>query len=103
MTNPGIPSIEESCRFLSDPRLDGRAPGTEGHEEARRYLEMILPQLGFEPLFPESWGQPIIDGQNHIGTNLGGIRRGKSSRCILLGAHYDHLIPDFPDGVLLMA
>jgi len=92
MTNPGIPSIEESCRFLSDPRLDGRAPGTEGHEEARRYLEMILPQLGFEPLFPESWGQPIIDGQNRIGTNLGGIRRGKSSRCILLGAHYDHLI-----------
>ena len=32
----------------------------------------------------------VVGRRDIIGTNLGGIRRGRSDRSILLGAHYDH-------------
>jgi len=33
-----VPSMADTCRFLSDPKLDGRHPGGDGHEIAKQYL-----------------------------------------------------------------
>ena len=50
----------------------------------------MLQQLGFDPLFGGSWSQSVMNGPEVIGQNLGGVKRGRSGRSILLGAHYDH-------------
>ncbi len=82
--------MADVCRFLSDPTLDGRHPGGDGHEAAKQYLQAMLECLAFEPLFNGSWLQPVMDGRKRVGENVAGIRRGRSGRTILLGAHYDH-------------
>jgi len=105
MPDLSVPSLTETCRFLSDPALDGRYPGSEGHETARQYLEEMLVGLKFDPLFRDSWSQPVMDGSEIIGQNLGGIKRGKSGRSILLGAHYDHFqgIPGADDNAAALS
>ena len=80
MPDLSVPSLTETCRFLSDPALDGRYPGSEGHETARHYLEEMLVGLKFGPLFRDSWSQPVMDGSEIVGQNLGGIKQGKSGR-----------------------
>lgn len=98
-------SLTESCRFLSDPNLDGRYPGSPGHETARLYLTDLLERLGFAPLFDGRWSQSILDDAAQIGTNLGGVWRGGSERTILLGAHYDHFqgIPGADDNAAALS
>ena len=85
-----IPSLVETCRTLSDPKLDGRYPGGPGHQVARAYLCEMLERLSFEPLFGGDWSQGLMSGGKPMGANLGGIKRGRSGRTLLLGAHYDH-------------
>lgn len=105
MGNMTTPSIEEMCRFLSDPALDGRYPGGEGHETAKHYLTGMLEQLAFQPLFGNSWSQEIKDGAAKLGENLGGVWPGRSGRRILLGAHYDHFkgIPGADDNAAALS
>jgi hypothetical protein len=85
-----ILSMENVCRFLSDPALDGRYPRSEGHETAKVYLRDLVERLGMAPLFPEGWFQPVLDGERVIGENIGGVRQGPGDRYLLLAAHYDH-------------
>jgi len=87
---PNAPSLTETCRFLSDPELDGRHPGSDGHRIARDYLQQRFEQLRFDPLFNGSWFQRVEDGTTKPGENLAGIKPGQGDRVILLGAHYDH-------------
>jgi len=100
-----IPSLGEVCRFLSDPALDGRFPGSAGHEQARKYLTDKLERLGFAPLFSGKWGQPMARNQEVLGENLGGIKAGSSGRTLLVGAHYDHFqgIPGADDNAAALA
>ena len=100
-----IPPLSDTCRFLSDPKLDGRYPGSTGHETARRYLCDLLEALDFSPLFDDSWSQPVMDGAAQIGTNIGGIKPGVADRFILLGAHYDHFegIPGADDNAAALS
>jgi len=90
MPSDEIPSLIETCRFLSDPALDGRSPGSPGHEIARKYLREMLDRLGFEPLFNGGWLQSGLSGHTLAAENLAGIKPGRSKRALLLGAHYDH-------------
>lgn len=105
MTNPDVPTIEQTCRFLSDPRLDGRCPGTEGHEEAKQYLLDMLSRLGLAPLFDDAMIQPVFDGDSVIGENLGAVMPGTGGRYLLLGAHYDHFagIPGADDNAAALS
>lgn len=104
-SEPAVPPLIEICRFLSDPALDGRCPGGEGHETAKAYLRELLDELGFEPLFDGSWLQAVNRGGTKLGDNIGGIVRGRSDRWILLGAHYDHFkgVPGADDNAAALA
>jgi hypothetical protein len=100
------PSLVETCRFLCDPQLNGRAPGSLGHEVAREYLRRLLECSRFSPLFGDSWSQEIArEGHGPIGFNVGGIKRGLSERWILLAAHYDHFegIPGADDNAAALS
>ena len=79
--------------YLASPELEGRKPGTPGHEAAVQYIVKALQQAELAPV-------PSFDGYRQeispqIGDNLIGIRRAQSptatNRWLLLGAHYDHL------------
>ncbi len=87
---PNVPSMTETCRFLSDPKLDGRHPGGEGHEIAKLYLRDMLECLEFKPLFGDSWFQAVMDKTKQVGENVAGIWPGRNGRSLLLAAHYDH-------------
>ena len=100
-----VPSIVDTCRFLSDPNLDGRYPGGEGHEIAKRYLRDMLEHLDFMPLFGESWFQAVIDRSKKVGENVAGIWPGRCGRSLLLAAHYDHFrgIPGADDNAAALS
>jgi len=83
--------LEEALRFLADPKLDGRVPGTEGHHIARQYLLDQMRELEMLPLFGEQYEQEILGEGSAGGKNLCGFYRGRSGRKLLLCAHYDHL------------
>jgi hypothetical protein len=102
---PDVPVMDETCRFLSDPQLDGRHPGGAGHEIAKRYLQDILGRLGFQPLFGGSWFQAVMDGTEQVGENIAGRWPGRSGRSLLLAAHYDHFkgIPGADDNAAALS
>lgn len=87
-----FPSLEESAKFLSNPRLNGRSPGTEGHAIAKTYLKDALEKLGFLPAVQGSWWQSVIAEGQEIGQNIVGVKSGDGENWILVGAHYDHLL-----------
>jgi hypothetical protein len=89
---PSSNLLTDAARTLSDPALDGRAPGTDGHRRAAEYIERALAELDLEPLFPDGYAQPVRGANGVIGRNLGGARSGSGSgETLLVGAHYDHL------------
>ncbi|GJL52554.1 MAG: hypothetical protein NPIRA01_37810 [Nitrospirales bacterium] len=79
--------------FLASQELEGRKPGTPGHETAARYIINTFQQAELEPLSSLNGYRQQISPE--IGDNLIGIRRAHSqtatNRWLLLGAHYDHL------------
>jgi hypothetical protein len=100
-----FPPLEETAKFLSDPRLQGRSPGTEGHETAKVYLIEALKNLGFSPAVQGSWVQPVFQDRWEIGQNIVGVKFGSGESWILVGAHYDHLygIPGADDNAAALS
>jgi len=85
--------LQDHVEFLASQDLEGRKPGTPGHEAAARYIVNTFQQAELEPTPSlNGYRQPILP---EIGDNLIGIRRvhsrTASDRWLLLGAHYDHL------------
>ncbi len=73
---------------------EGRVVGSEGHAKARRYLLSRMEELGLEPYKDDSLELPYSrDGEEFI--NLVGVVPGvsPSAKPILIGAHYDSVIP----------
>ena len=68
----------------------GRAVGTPGHDNARRYLIERLRGLKLRPYIGESFELPYCTNGNSF-TNLIGLISGRSCRAspLLIGAHYD--------------
>ena len=97
--------LETDARFLSDPALDGRSPGSEGHQAAAAYLDRRLQDLGIAPGFAGSFFQEVAPDGTRIGQNICGILPGLESRTILVGAHYDHFmgIPGADDNAAALA
>ena len=83
--------LDESLRFLADPKLDGRVPGTEGHRIAGQYLLEQMRELEMQPLFDGQYEQEITGEGSSGGKNLCGFYRGRSGKKLLLCAHYDHV------------
>ena len=97
--------LEADARYLSDPALDGRSPGSRGHELAGRHLERRLADLGVLPLFADGFRQPVLDGGCEVGSNVCGRMKGTSGKTVLIGAHYDHFagIPGADDNAAALA
>lgn len=96
---PAEPSSAESMRetvaFLSDPRLEGRAPMTKGSESAREHIIAKMKAYGISPAgdggtFLQDVRKNVFG--NRIGVNVVGrvAGRSKPEECVYLEAHYDH-------------
>jgi len=98
-------SLMSDAEFLSDPKLNGRSPGSEGHEVAATFLRQRIADLGFAPMFDGRYEQVILSGSKELGRNICGRWPGNSSEVILIGAHYDHFagIPGADDNAAALA
>ena len=73
---------------------EGRVVGSPGHAKARRYLLGRMQQLGLEPFRGNSFELPYTFGGDEF-VNLAGTIPGASpsAKPVLIGAHYDSVIP----------
>lgn len=73
---------------------DGRKVGTAGHERAKVHLGYRLAEIGCVPFFGKSFELPYEFRKQNF-CNLIGRIRGKDSSLppLLIGAHYDSVIP----------
>lgn len=76
---------------LSNPSLNGRVPGTKGHDIARRLISEQFEKLSLTTLLEKEWEQTYTAFDGKIGRNLLARRKGNSDKWLLLGAHYDHV------------
>ncbi|MEM1165661.1 MAG: M28 family peptidase [Planctomycetota bacterium] len=92
--------ITTHASFVADPALNGRRPGTPGHERAAAYLVEHLESIGLEPAFVDADGGLTYRQWFRIGesgptvANIAGVIPGRgelADRYIVLGAHYDHI------------
>ena len=97
--------LSKDVKVLADEELGGRVPGTRGHEIAAEYIEARMREVCLEPLFGDSYGQPVPNLDMAPGINLCGVLPGRSGRKILIGAHYDHIqgIPGADDNAAAVA
>jgi enamidase len=84
---------------LSADDMEGRRPGTAGHDRARQYIARRFEQIALEPV-KGSYEQAFTyaspkdpAGTERQGTNLVGIVRGLQDPdlAVVVTAHYDHL------------
>lgn len=84
-------------KYLSDPRLQGRATGSEGSQRAREYIAERFQQLSLATLLELDrffHGFNYQSGFNSIsGVNVIGVVAGAqlSPSTIVITAHYDHI------------
>ena len=104
--------------YLASDALEGRGSGKEGNWKAARFIAKKFKEYGLEPIDPPVYIQPVplpvpVDGYGYFQkfdysynvraglfrrktvtiktSNVVGIIRGESDRCIVIGAHFDHL------------
>jgi len=104
--------------YLASDELEGRGTGKEGNWKAARFIAERFKEYGLRPLYVPVYIQPVplpppIDGHGYFQhfnyhysvragwfrrrrvtidtTNVVGVLQGESDRCILFGAHFDHL------------
>lgn len=104
--------------YLASDTLEGRGTGQEGNRKAARFIAKRFKKYGLDPLYTPVYIQPVpkpppVDGDGYFQnfsysrtarsglfrrrtitvntSNVVGIIRGKTNRCILFGAHFDHL------------
>ena len=109
---------KEILSYLSSDELGGRGTGQEGNRISARFIAKRFKEYGLEPIHPPVYIQPVpkpppVDGEGYfqdftysysarVGifrrrtvtvqtSNVVGIIRGKTDKCILFGAHFDHL------------
>jgi len=104
--------------YLASDELGGRGTGEEGNRIAARFIAKKFKEYGLEPIDKRVYIQPHppiipVDGEGYFQnfnysytvrsglfrrrtvtvntSNVVGILRGRTNRCILFGAHFDHL------------
>jgi hypothetical protein len=72
----------------------GRMVGSQGHKDARRHLSVRLKEIGCQPFIGDSFELPYRSGRRNF-YNLVGRILGRHSTLapLLIGAHYDSVIP----------
>ena len=109
---------KEILSYLSSDELGGRGIGQEGNKKAARFIAKEFKQYGLRPLYIPVYIQPVpepprVDGDGYFQhfnysysiragwfrrktvsietANVVGVLEGETDRCILFGAHFDHL------------
>jgi hypothetical protein len=90
---PGVESgaIRAHVSFLADDLLEGRAPGTRGHELAARYVAAQMQLIGLEPAGTDrDWLQPLslIESTSVLPAARAVIRRGAEVSDLTPGADF---------------
>ena len=81
-------TLLRDLEVLSADDMEGRKPGTAGHERARAYIVRRFRASGLKPAWDGSFEQRIGPGL----ANIAGIVRGKRARpAMAITAHYDHV------------
>ena len=95
-----IEQLQGHLKFLSSQELEGRFPGSPGHDKARDYLLENLKQSGLldvhstitDPRSFLSWVKPK---QPKVENIFGLYPAAKeSTECVVFSAHYDHKQPE---------
>lgn len=85
--------LKELMNFLASDELKGRDSGSEGIEEAARFIEAYFEENKVEPYF--SSFRDTLSNYNVPSFNIVGVVPGNdkklSSQFIVIGAHYDHV------------
>ena len=109
---------KEILSYLASDELEGRGSGEKGNWKAARFIAKRFKEYGLRPLYIPVYIQPVpkpprVDGDGYFQhfnyshsiragwfrnrtttvntTNVVGILEGETDRCILFGAHFDHL------------
>ena len=89
--------LKQDVEALCFPQ--GRRVGTQGHEDALRYLDQRLVDIGLRPFEGSSFqltysGTDLSTGSSNTFTNLVGVVAGSAPSLppLLIGAHYDSVI-----------
>lgn len=105
-------SLEAHVAFLADPARGGRMPGTEGHDEAARYIAEQFKVIGLAPggdeggyfqefALPRDAAWKAAGGTRAAASNVIGYIPGTRSewkgQSVVVSAHYDHLGAGWPD------
>ncbi|HUT89256.1 MAG TPA: M28 family peptidase [Thermoguttaceae bacterium] len=92
MTANPIHALRNDVERLALP--SGRMVGSHGHAVARAYLLKRLTQIGLRPYIGDSFCLQY-GGEGGTRVNLVGVVRGRDARKppLLVGAHYDSVIP----------
>ena len=80
-------SCEAQVAFLSSDLLQGRKAGTAENRIAAEYLASLFAEMGYKTVFQKFKGKDSVDLQNVL-IEIQGV---DTSRCIVVGSHYDHL------------
>ena len=103
---------KEILSYLASDELEGRGTGQEGNAKAARFIANKFKEYGLERYDEHGYFQhftyPGVRGLRPLerplellgvvgsrvtinAVNVVGVIRGKTSKCILFGAHFDHL------------
>jgi hypothetical protein len=86
-----VDELRARVALLASPKLDGRAPGTDGDRAARAHIVERFRCLGLTAGGADgSYEQPFDDTANVIGLVPGSDSK-VGAEIILVGAHHDHL------------
>ena len=84
-------ALAAHIKFLSQPALKGRKPGTHGSSLARQYIESRFKSYGLVPWRSErNYELSFGYGKNVVGV-VPGSDTNLATEIVLLSAHYDHL------------
>ena len=90
-----------AVRALSASDMEGRAPGSAGHDRAAAWIEAALRGAGLTPVL-DAWtaeaGAPAraVSLRNIVG-RLAGAKPELARQVVVVAAHYDHLGTGWPD------
>jgi len=98
--------MEKDVQKLADDAMQGRGPGSEGHEAAAEYIAEQFREAGLEPAgddgsYFQSFRITGETGEEITVRNVLGVIPGTNAELkeesVVLSAHYDHLGLGWPD------
>ncbi|MDR5591710.1 M20/M25/M40 family metallo-hydrolase [Christiangramia sp. SM2212] len=85
--------VREDLTYLSSDELMGRKTGTEGIEDAAKFIEEKFKEFGVKPYFETYRDNFMVNDVQ--GFNILGVVEGSDpelkNEYIIIGAHYDHI------------